>query len=181
MGVTRRLSEGRLSIPLRLRGELKAADLGIDLGPFGLPIVIGQPKVTLDLTIEAGVDLYGTTATHAATYAVPNHTYAEPEPVGDSSVAALPAAQVGLSDVSGSVTFNSVTLDIGQLLDSGGVNLSALLAAVNSQVVDSAVNPFIAEINAVLTPTADLLGLHLNGADLYGVPRPACSNPSLRG
>ena len=116
--------------------------------------MIGQPKVSLDLTVQAGVDVVGNTATHAATYAVPNHTYAEPEPVGDATAAALPAATVTSSDVTGTVTFNSVTLDITQLLNNGLVDVSAILAAVNSQVVGAAINPFIAQINEVLTPTA---------------------------
>ncbi len=179
--VTRRLSRASLSIPLHVHGDLKAVDLGLDLGPFGLPIVIGQPKVRLDLTVQAGVEVMGNTGTHAPTYAVPNHTYAEPEPVGDASAAALPMAQVTASDVTGTVTFNSVTMDVSQLLEHGAINLAAVLAAVNSQVIGTAVNPFIAQINAVLTPTAGLLGLHVNGVDLHGVPRPACSTPGLRG
>ena len=60
-----------LSVPLHLHGELKAADLGIDLGLFGISIVIGQPKVTLDLTIDAGVSTIGAPGTQTATYAVP--------------------------------------------------------------------------------------------------------------
>jgi uncharacterized membrane protein len=179
--VTRRLSEARLAIPLQLHGELAAAEVGVDPGLFGSPPVLGQPTVTLDLTVEAGVDLSGTVGAHPATYAVPHHTYAEPEPVGDTSVAALPLAQVTTSDVTGTVTLGATTLDVVPLLGSGGIDLSGLLASVNSQVVDAAVNPFITRINEVLTPTADLLGVRLNGVDLYGVPRPACAAPSLRG
>ncbi len=48
-------------------------------------------------------------------------------------------------------------------------------------VVTKALNPLITNVNDILGPTSDLLGLTIGGADLFGVPTPQCAFPALVG
>lgn len=181
--VTRQLDTVALSIPIQLSGEIKASDLGLNPALFGLLSFLSGTKATVSFTVQAG-----TTAVSAAssqpgvTYWVPTpHDYSDPEQVGGTDPLALPSVTLDASDFSGTVTVGAVTRNLASLNLVTDINLSAVISELNTKVVSSAINPFIANVNDVLTPTSDLLGLSLNGADLYGVPSPSCDNPALRG
>ncbi|WP_372736242.1 hypothetical protein, partial [Nocardioides sp.] len=77
---------------------------------------------------------------------------------------------------------NGITRTLGTQINLGGqLDLSSIINDLVQKNVVSGINGFISNVNAELTPLTQLLGLEVGGADLYGVPRPACATPSLGG
>jgi uncharacterized membrane protein len=161
-----------VTAPVQLNGTIKLSVLGY-----------GLVNVTLDLLVDAGV---GTTYPALASgvapstlYAVPPRTYSDPEVVGTPGSPAIPSVGLTTSDVTGSASI--VVLGIPLTIPLANVDLSSVLAAFQTKVIDASITPFITDVNDLLVPLTDLLGINIAGADLYGVPRPTCDSPALRG
>ena len=183
--VKRDLVSLSLSVPIRLNGtmKLRLSDLGLNLGlldllgtGLGLNSLV---EVSVDVQVDAGVSTYraGDTSGTLADYDVPPHDWTDAEQVGDAVDAAVPSVSLTNTDVSGAA---SVTLPLLGKLDVALPRLG-LVPQLTSKLIEPAINPLIANVNSLLTPTADLLGLSLGGADLFGVPFPQCAQPSLVG
>lgn len=183
---TRSLSTASLTIPITLTGSKSPTEVGLDLSAFGLSVAqilaLGpSARATFDLQLSLSSSVTGPAGTSSATYQVPYRTYADPEPINDSDPVLVPYPTVTASSFSGTVTFGAQTRDIATLVSQGDINLTPVITALNTSVLQAGVVPFIDKVNEILTPTAKLLGLHVAGADLYGWSRPSCDVPALRG
>ncbi|MDQ4054682.1 MAG: hypothetical protein M3237_18575 [Actinomycetota bacterium] len=183
------VSNVNLSIPIQLSGQISAAGTILHGLPFGLGdtlgsvlrLLLGNDKATINIMIQAGVSASSQPTEEDATYAVPPHDYTDPERVDELPSLTVPDVTIDNVDFSGTITYNNRTLDVSSLLASGDITLNAVINDLVSKNVLTGVNEFIAEVNAYLIPTLELLGASTAGADLYGVYRPACNNPSLGG
>lgn len=182
------VSSVKLEVPIKLSGQIRASNLLDSLLPFGLSGLLGTTQATVDLTINAGVTINASPTSTTATFAVPPRTYGQAERVPGAATSLVPHVTIDAADVSGSVTvmagllgLTPVTISTGELLSSGALNLDALTAELTQKNVLPGINDFIDQVNVFLEPTLNLLGASAAGADLFGLPRPICNSPSLRG
>jgi uncharacterized membrane protein len=183
------ISKVALNIPIKLSGDIKATDVILRGLPFGLgnlvgsllSALLGNQKASFNLTIQAGVSVSATPTEADASYAVPPHTYDDPERVTGVPSLTVPQVTIANADFTGTVTFNNRTLDVTGLLNAGDLTVVPIINDLVSKNVVRGINEFITEVNAYLIPTLELLGASTAGADLYGVARPVCNSPSLGG
>lgn len=168
-----------LSIPIHLTGEVNASDIVLNPLPWGLLVLLTDTKATVDLTVDAGVSMALWSGTTSATYAVPPHDYSDPERVGAGTIL-VPRVVIDSTDFSGTITINGVVKDLSELDLSKDVTLTPIIDDLNKQVLGG-INEFIDSVNARLTALTEILGIQAAGADLYGIPRPSCNSPALRG
>jgi hypothetical protein len=165
-------------------GILSAAFLSsLNLDP------LATVSLDLNLAVEAGAVLATgpQSATGETVYRVPPRNYFDPEPsLGSGDAVSIPApSDVDFAAASTArlkvklpllpATYIDLTLD--------QLNLSGIVNDVlngNNRVAISLANA-VENVNEALEPVSALLGLKLNGSDLFGVPRPACGLPRLVG
>lgn len=114
-----------------------------------------------------------------ATIRIPNSPTSYSIPVSTGS------GSIGLETANITVT-SSLTLTASGLLGIpitlNASQITALTSGIVSGLTSNIVGPLVSSINSTLvTPLTELLGVDIAGADVYGVPRPLCSNPSLAG
>lgn len=183
------VSSVSLKIPLKLSGEIKASDLLSNLSLLGLDGLLGSTRITVDLSINAGVSVNASPTSSTATYSVPPRTYGQAERVAGAATTLVPHVTIDAADITGTVKIvtsgllgtTTTTLTTGELLSKGVFNLNALTAELTQKNVLTGINQFIDEVNVFLEPTLNLLGASAAGADLFMLPRPVCNSPSLRG
>ena len=181
VSLNRSLSSMSLSVPIRLTGELKASDIVTNPLLWGLSILTGGTKATVDLTVNLGMTITLGQVNATGSYAVPPHNYSDPEHIGGNTGVLLPQTTLDISDFSGTIKVGLVTKDLAGLSLTNDVTFAAIMGDLVSKNVLAGVNGFIANVNAQLTPLTQLLGIQTAGADLFGVPSPACNEPTLAG
>ncbi len=171
-------------------GILSAAYLNsLNLG------ALASVSLDLNLSVEAGAVLATGPryATGETIYRVPPRNYFDPEPSLDSGEAVsipapsdvefaasstarlkvklplVPATYINLSTAPGS--------ELGQWLYG---DLADTVLNGNNRIGISLANA-VENVNKALDPVSALLGLRVNGSDVFGVPRPACGLPRLVG
>lgn len=196
--VDSQFSKIHASLPFRLKGEIDTAGI-VPAGILnGLLSAILTPitstittKLIVDLRMNASLDVSheartGTADTH---YRVPTHTYAEPEPSVDSEgYLTVPHAAVrvdtGFSSVIlettvdplvGETTTSTTTLNLAEL------NLVSFETSAENSFIGQSLNAVLDTADELIAPLSEMLGLRVNGADVFGVPRPNCSLPQLVG
>lgn len=175
------VSTVNLSVPVRLTGTIDAADIIPMPSIFGLTSILKKTTATVDITVDLGFTSTTPPSSIIAGYAVPPRDYTDPEPVGGSAGVVIPHSSLDPSRVSGTITVNGQTKTLGSLTVVGGVTLQPIFDDLIKKNVLRGVNGFIDNINDRLTGVAQLLGLQVAGADLYGVRKPVCNDPRLTG
>ncbi len=175
VAVTRSLGRAAMTAPVHLSGDVKATDLGLSGTILGIPI-LSSTKVTLAMDVALGTSASAPAYTSTATYTVPPHTYAEPQTAGTSGGVVLPSVVLDSTDVT-----NVVAKIGGVAITLPASSITTVLNQLTTDIVTDALNPLVTSLNSILTPTAQLLGIHAAGADLYGIARPSCDSPALRG
>lgn len=185
MRVDSRLVDLRVRMPFRLRGELTGASLIESLVPVrfrdGLLTRLLSLELDISLVTAAVLQTAGGTGGGDTVYGVPPHDYTDPQPsVGSGDLVRLlkPRVQVGTGTQVVKLKLSGVVVANLQLSD---LNLSVLLDAVTSSVIGSSVSGVVDNFNKALVPVAQLLGLRVAGADVFGVPGPTCGIPRLVG
>ena len=181
VSVNRSLSTASLSVPIHLTGDVKASDIITNPLLWGLSVLLGGTKATVDLTVNLGLSVNLGQVNATGTYAVPPHDYSDPEHIGGSSGLLLPQTTLDVSDFSGTIKLGLVTRDLAGISLTNDVTFAAIMSDLVSKNVLAGVNGFIANVNAQLTPLTQLLGIQTAGADLFGIPSPACNEPTLAG
>lgn len=179
-----------VSLPYRLTGTIDAAGIvPASLVPTGLG-TISSTKVSLDLFMSTAAtttpaQVNGTTPT---TYAVPPHDYTDPQASqGSSSYLSVPSATTSVDLTRSTATLKvtatllGITTTTSVALSVGALNLGSVISAVDASVIGTSTATVIGNVNSALVPVAELLGLRIAGADMFGVPHPSCSTPELVG
>lgn len=175
VAVTRSLGRAVMTAPVHLSGSVKATDLGLSGTILGIPI-LPATQVQLSLDVALGTSISAPPYASTATYMVPPRTYADPQTAGTSGGVALPSVVLDSTDVTNVVAkIGLVTITLP------ASSINTVLAQLTTDIVTDALNPLVTSLNNILTPTAQLLGIHAAGADLYGIARPGCDSPALRG
>lgn len=137
----------------------------------------------LKVTVTGSVRLTASTSqpaeTRTATIRIPNSptSYSIPVSTGSGSlgletatVTAIPTLTLTASGLLGL----PINLSLNQI--------ASLTSGIDAGLVSTVATPLVNSISsALVTPLAALLGVELAGADVFGVPRPQCSTPSLVG
>jgi uncharacterized membrane protein len=160
------------------------------LFPTVLPSLITRVTVTASFGVglSASAQTYDRAPTLTTYYRVPPHNYQDVEPSdGSDGLLSLSDLHVTTSDSSTHVTVK-VTYPVGlgsttvsQTTTLDQLDLSSVLQAVGTSAAATAVSSVGDSLDTALTQIQTLTGLRMNGADLFGVPRPNCSVPSLVG
>ncbi|HWU22820.1 MAG TPA: pilus assembly protein TadG-related protein [Nocardioides sp.] len=183
VAVSSRLTKLSVQLPFQLNGTI--ATTGIvptSLVPANL--IGAQVQLHLAMTSSSVVQ---TAALGSADtkYDVPPHNYTDPQPSPGSSSSYVglvtPTVSVDLSKSSASLVGKVLGLPVTIALDVSKLDLSSITSAAGASVIGSSVSELVANLNAALTPVAELLGIRFAGADLFGVPTPTCSRPRLIG
>lgn len=154
------------SVPIKL-------EFNVELRSLGVLVANVNVKVTADATAS--------TATTAAGAPLDLHL-----PPNDVSPLSTSANATGLKDATIAVTKTGATVTaklagLGVILDAAqtvvidGLITSALNAAKPT------VNGLIGSLDGVLATLNTTLGLNTAGADVFGIKRPNCASPALRG
>lgn len=138
--------------------------------PFGL--LGGLVLVGLDIRIPATLNATSSTAGTTVAMEFPTlPSYATAHPAGSAGVGLAPGA-VSLSP--GGTTVTATLLGIP--LPLGG----SLATVVNAAMTIT--SSLTTQLNSALVlPLIDALGVRLGSADVFGLPRPLCAEPALRG
>jgi uncharacterized membrane protein len=188
-----RLSTLSASLPFRLTGEIDTSTIVppnvITSAITGLlGTVTTKLKLDLRMTAAFGLSHPANTGTGDTLYTVPDHTYEEPEPsLGSGDYVTMPGAGVVIDGVASTASLEitrkylGVTTKSSIVLDLANLSLVSIQTQAGNSFVGSSVGAVIDTANELLAPLSRLLGLRVNGADLFGVPRPNCSVPQLVG
>lgn len=156
--------------------ESLLASLGISLLEIAEWLLGPAPVIELELTIDLGAS--ATSPETSSTVAVSNP--ALPYTVVGSAAGAgvqLPTPVVDSSDVSGTFILRKGTRSV--TLAKTDVDLGPLLTSITNDIVNKSLAGLVENVNDVIMPLSNILGLSLTSADVFALPRPACGVPAL--
>lgn len=164
-----------LNQQLTLSGTLGSGVLGGLLGGLLGSVASVQVSGSVSLSMSNTQP----TETDLAVIRIPNSptSYSLPTATGTgslglSSLSVVPVATLTLT--AKNILGLNVTLSASQI--------STLTTQLLSGLVSNVYSPLISRIeSSLVTPLSALLGVKLAGADVFGVPRPQCTVPALRG
>ena len=152
--------DGTLSIKL-------GATVQLPLGLLGSLVLVG-----LEITIPAVIDASSSASGQLVAMEFPNlASYDTGHPAG--------SAGIGLS--SSAIYLDTAHTTVKATLAGLPINLGSLLAGVVNSAA-SILGSLTTSLNTnLILPLLNTLGVRLASADVYGVPRPLCGEPALRG
>lgn len=183
--VTRTPMAAALSGTLTLAGTMDSSkltspleELLIRLGVLDLTYwLTGEaPYIALDIAADLGAGAASAGSVASVVVSNPALPYTVVGTTGGASVE-LPTPLVDTADVSG--TFILRKGDRSVTLEKSDVNLDALIAAITTDVVNKSLVGLVQNVNDVIMPLSEILGLSLTSADVFALPRPVCGVPAL--
>jgi uncharacterized membrane protein len=186
VAIARSLSTLKLTISIHLTGDISASTIVKSPLPWGLSSLLNGSKATVDLTVDAGASVTLGAASTTGVYAVPPHNYTDAEHVGGSTGISLPGVTITNAEFSGTIALKNllgvaVVKNLTSLNLSSDVTLQPIIDDLVQKNVVPGINDFISNINNVINPLTQLFGIQTAGVDLFGLPRPSCNDPVLRG
>jgi hypothetical protein len=161
---------------VQVSSSLSSLSLVTNLPVSGSVTILGLGVVNLNLIVDAAIGTTNPGGSSTANLSVPPN---DTTPVSTGSSILLDPATANVSiDPTSTATVLGLPISITNSLLIPTIN--AILAGVQSTFIEKTVDPLAANLNTMVTqPIADLLGIRIGGADVYGMKTPC--KPMLAG
>lgn len=157
--------------------SLASAQLTVQLPVTGQVTILGLGVVALNLTVDVNMATIRQPGSAVANLAIPPN---DTTPVSTgSSIRIDPATATVTIDPASSATVLGLPISLSNALLVP--TLTAVINGITTTFVPKTVTPLVQNLNALVTgPLAELFGLDVGGADVYGI-RATCNQPALGG
>ncbi|MDP3968466.1 MAG: pilus assembly protein TadG-related protein [Nocardioides sp.] len=183
--VTRTPMSAALDGTLKLTGTLSSSELTSGLEALLLRLGIldvlywllgSSPYIELDIVVDLGAMAASAGSSASVPVSNPALPYTVVGSTGGAAVA-LPTPLVDSADVTGTFTLRKG--DRSVTLAKTDVKLGPILTSITNDVVNKSLVGLVKNVNDVIMPLSEILGLSLTSADVFALPRPACGVPAL--